>query len=173
MENTLIMPSRGCVAPNYFLMTPANFVANALPFFNRTVVVLLTTPRDTAARFGQYLLKFDPSGGTTRAQGAGFENFLYQVEGEVALEQQGETRTLVAGDYCYLPTGVEFSLRAPEAVPATTLWTKRPYEEISGIPLPPVIFGRVPMLRTSFRRHPAPTPTGSCFPPRIPRSTSP
>ena len=54
----------------------------------------------------------------------------------------------MAGDYCYLPTGVESSLRAPEAVPATTLWTKRPYEEISGIPLPPVTLDASSMLRT-------------------------
>jgi (S)-ureidoglycine aminohydrolase len=137
------MPSRGCVALNYFLMTPENFVANALPHFTGTVVVLLTTPRGTAAKFGQYLLKFEPRGGSTRPQGAGFENFLYQVDGSVTVEEQGRSQVLEAGDYCYLPAGIEFLLQASESAPATTLWTKRPYEEIAGIPLPPVTFGRL------------------------------
>ena len=48
-EGRLLMPSRGCVAPNYFLMTPDNFVSNALPHFAKTVTRLLTTPRDAAA----------------------------------------------------------------------------------------------------------------------------
>ena len=65
-DQRLLMPSRGCVARNYFLMTPENFVSNALPHFRRTVVVLLATPRDTDAKFAQYLLRLEPSGGSER-----------------------------------------------------------------------------------------------------------
>ena len=60
MDTKMLMPSRGCVAANYFLMTPDNFVANGLPHFAKTVARLLTTPRGTAARFGQYLSNSSP-----------------------------------------------------------------------------------------------------------------
>lgn len=143
MEHQLVMPSRGCVAPNYFLMTPDNFVANTLPHFERTVVRPLATPRDCAARFAQYLLELEPSGGSIRPQGAGFENFLYQLKGTVSVVEEGRIHSLQDGDYCYLPEGVEFSIQASETDPATTLWTKRRYEKVEGIPTPPGIFGSV------------------------------
>jgi (S)-ureidoglycine aminohydrolase len=134
------MPGRGCVAPSYFLITPDNFVANALPYFERTVVRPLATPRDTAAKFGQYLLEFEPTAGTLQPQGAGFENFLFQLEGRISLEENGNVHTLGEGDYCYLPQGVEFSVHAQESEGARTLWTKRRYEPVEGIPLPSAIF---------------------------------
>ena len=142
MERDPIMPSRGCTAFRYFVMTPGNLVANALPHFVRTVARPLATPRAYGAGFGQYLLEFEPSGGTVLAVGGGFENFLYQLEGECTVGEPGGVHTLEAGGYCYLPSGVEFSIRAPESAPAKTLWTKRRYEPVEGVPLPPSIVGR-------------------------------
>lgn len=142
METQLKVPGRGCVAPSYFLMTPENFVANALPYFERTIVRPLATPRDTAAKFGQYLLEFEPTGGTSRPQGGGFENFLFQLEGTVRLEEGGTVHSLKEGDYCYLPVGVEFSIHADGSDRASTLWTKRHYEVVEGIALPAAVFGR-------------------------------
>jgi (S)-ureidoglycine aminohydrolase len=141
MDSRLLMPSRGCVAPNYFLMTPDNFVANALPHFTKTVIRLLTTPRDTAARFGQYLLEVEPDGGSLQPQGKGFENFLFQLTGQATLEEQGRAHTLRPGDYCYLPLGTEFLIRAPASDGARVLWTKRRYEPVEGVALPAAVFG--------------------------------
>jgi len=143
MEYKLDMPSRGCVAANYFLITPANLVANALPHFVRTIARPLATPRDCAAKFAQYLLELEPSGGSTRPQGAGFENFLYQLEGTVSVTVKDHLHSLGSGDYCYLPAGVEFSIQAAESSPAVILWTKRRYELVEGISLPPVSFGNL------------------------------
>jgi (S)-ureidoglycine aminohydrolase len=142
MDNKLVMPSRGVVAPNYFLMTPENFVANGLPHFAKTVARPLATPRDTAAKFGQYMLEFEAGGGSVQPQGAGFESFLYQLDGSVSVTLEGTVRTLQPGDYCYLPLGVTFSIHASDSDPAKTLWTKRRYEAVEGIPAPSVIFGR-------------------------------
>lgn len=140
-DQRLLMPSRGCVARNYFLMTPENFVSNALPHFRRTVVVLLATPRDTDAKFAQYLLRLEPSGGSERPQGAGFENFIFQLEGAAILTSPAGRREIGPGDYCYLPAGDEFTLTASDAGSATTLWTKRRYEAVDGIAPPAAIFG--------------------------------
>lgn len=141
-DQKLLMPSRGCVARNYFLMTPENFVPNALPHFARTVVVLLTTPRDTDAKFAQYLLKFEPSGGSERPQGAGLENFIFQLEGTSILTSGAGRRALEPGDYCYLPVGDEFTITASDVGPATALWTKRRYETIDGVTPASAVFGR-------------------------------
>ena len=109
---------QGCVAPRYFLMTADNLVANALAHFEKTVVRPLATPRAFGALFGQYLLEFEPSGGSSRPVGAGFENFIYQLDGEVTVSQPGGVCTLNEGDYCYLPSGVEFSINASQSAPA-------------------------------------------------------
>jgi (S)-ureidoglycine aminohydrolase len=140
MTDRLVMPSRGCVAGSYFLITPDNLVANGLPHFVNTVARPLATPRDTAARFAQYLLDFEPAGGSLRPQGAGFESFLYQVAGEVSVTVQGAEHVLGVGDYCYLPAGVEFSIQASGQAAARTLWTKRRYEPVEGIETPEVRF---------------------------------
>jgi (S)-ureidoglycine aminohydrolase len=141
METQMLMPSRGCVAPNYFLMTPDNFVANSLPHFAKTVTRLLATPRGTAARFGQYLLEFEPGGKSLRPQGAGFENFLFQTAGEVTVRENDRDHDLRPGDYCYLPAGTEFFIEANAAHAASTLWTKRLYEPVEGLPRPAPVFG--------------------------------
>lgn len=143
MESRLVMPSRGVVAPSYFLMTPENFVANALPHFVKTVARPMATPRDTAAKFGQYLLDFEPSGGSVQPQGAGFESFLYQLDGSVSVTTGETGHELQPGDYCYLPSGSTFSIQAAASAPARTLWTKRRYEAVEGIPAPSLTFGRV------------------------------
>jgi (S)-ureidoglycine aminohydrolase len=140
MDAKMLMPSRGCVAHNYFLMTPDNFVANGLPHFAKTVARLLTTPRGTAARFGQYLLEFESGGGSLRPQGAGFESFLYQIAGHVVVGENGTDHDLKPGDYCYLPAGTEFSIQASASAAASTLWTKRRYEQVEGIASPTSVF---------------------------------
>jgi (S)-ureidoglycine aminohydrolase len=122
------------------LITPDNLVANALPHFAGTVARPLATPRGTAAKFGQYLLEFEPAGHSLRPQGAGFESFLYQITGEVTVRSQDTVHKLANGDYCYLPSGVEFSIQAFASTGAKTLWTKRRYEPVDGVALPAVTF---------------------------------
>src|SRR5262245_8799187 len=78
--------SRGVLYPGYFLMTPENMVANALPFFERTTVYLLATPRIGKARFGQYLLHLEAAAGTAQSIQEHLENFFYVLEGTVRIE---------------------------------------------------------------------------------------
>ena len=71
-----VSQSRGVIAPSYFIMTPPNMVANALPFFEKTIVRPLATPRFGKARFGQYLLKMEPGAVTSKLLPPGFQNFF-------------------------------------------------------------------------------------------------
>jgi (S)-ureidoglycine aminohydrolase len=122
-------------------MTVDNLVANALAHFEKTVARPLATPRAYGAMFGQYLLEFEPSGGSTRPVGSGFENFIYQLDGEVTISAPSGVISLREGDYCYLPSDAEFSIRASQSAPAKTLWTKRMYEAVEGIAMPAPIIG--------------------------------
>jgi len=141
-DSSPTLPTRGAASPNYVVITPENWVNNALPFFEAVVVRPMATPRSSGARLGQYLLDFEPAGRTTRPVGAGFENFLYQLDGETLVETAERSDTLVPHDFCYLPEGVEFSLKTTGAA-ARTLWTKRRYEAVEGVDLPHAIYGRL------------------------------
>lgn len=136
-----MLPDRGRLAGGYFVMTPENFVANHLPHFDKTVARPLATPRFAGANFGQYLLEMEASGGTTRRLGAGYEHFLYQLEGIVSVSENEHVHKLEPGGYCYLPLGTEFSVHASESAPATMIWTKRHYEAVEDVPPPAVVVG--------------------------------
>ena len=113
METRSVVP-RGCANSSYFIMTPDNACDNLLPHLERTIVHVLATPRNYPARFGQYLLQIEPSGGSTQPLGAGFENFLYQLEGDLVVETVGSTYGLRPGSFCFFPSGVEFSITVQE-----------------------------------------------------------
>lgn len=133
--------SRGVLAPAYFIMTPYNMLPYALPFFEKTIVYVLATPRVGLARFGQYLLDMDPGALTSRAIKPGFENFFYQLEGEAILETEGKTHTMSKGGYAYLPDTMPFTLKNDHSNHCRLLWTKRRYEAVEGLPASAPIFG--------------------------------
>jgi (S)-ureidoglycine aminohydrolase len=143
LESRPIVPSRGFTNSNAFLITPENWVVNALPHFEGTTVRPMATPRCTNAQFGQYLLDFEPSGGTSCPVGAGFEHFLYQLDGEIVVELDERVETIRPGGFCFLVAGTMFSVRAPGPLGARTLWTKRRYSPAEGLAAPTTdIFGR-------------------------------
>jgi (S)-ureidoglycine aminohydrolase len=140
VENGPTPRSGGCAAAKYLLIRPDNLVPNALPHFEGTIVCPLATPRICGSRFGQYLLDFEASGGSVRPTGMGFENFLYQLEGEVVVEERDCLHTLNAGRFCFLPADVPFSIRASASASARTLWTKRRYEVVEDVTVPVSLF---------------------------------
>jgi (S)-ureidoglycine aminohydrolase len=142
MEQTLILPTQGRSTPSHFVLSPDNWVDNGLPFFDGIVVRPLATPRSTGTRFGQYLLDLSPSGRTTRPVQAGYEHFLYQLDGQLSVATADRTDVLDPGCYCFLPSGVQFSIEAAGGSGARTLLTKRLYEEVEDLGAPAAIYGR-------------------------------
>jgi (S)-ureidoglycine aminohydrolase len=136
-----ILPTRGRSELHYFVITPDNWVDNALPHFERAIVRPMITPRASGANFAQYFLDLEPSGGSSRPVGAGFEHFLYQLQGEVVVETPERVDQLTAGDFCFLPAGSVFSVKNEGPERTRTFWTKRRYEEADGIPSPEAIYG--------------------------------
>jgi (S)-ureidoglycine aminohydrolase len=127
--------SRGRRGRAFTILTPANRYASRLPNLRDALLFKLVTPRLSPARFGQYLVALEAGGGTSEPVAAGFEDFLYLLEGEVALRADGLDADMRAGGFAYLPPGAAFGLEAGDG-PAELLWVKRPLEEWPGLAPP-------------------------------------
>jgi (S)-ureidoglycine aminohydrolase len=129
---------RGRRGRGYTILTPANRYASRLPNLRDGLVFKLATPRLAPARFGQYLLAFEPGGGTRAPFAADLEDFLYVLRGEIALD---DGAGMPAGSWCYLPPGIGFGAQAVADAPAELLWVKRAYEPWPGLDAPERDFG--------------------------------
>jgi (S)-ureidoglycine aminohydrolase len=128
-----VAASRGVRRASFTLVTPANHYPSRLPSFPGAQVVKLVTPRFAPARFGQYLLGLDGSGTVE----AGFESFLYGLEGAVALRADGVAHRLVAGAFAYLPPELGFCVAGAGRV----LWLRRRLEDWPGLGAPDAVTG--------------------------------
>jgi (S)-ureidoglycine aminohydrolase len=126
-----VKSSRGRRGASFTLVTPANHYPSRLPEFGDAPVVKLVTPRMAPARIGEYLLALPAAGGTTRPVGAGFETFLYALDGVVTVQVDGSELPLGGGAYLYAPPAMTFELFAGE-LPARVLMIKRGYEPTPG-----------------------------------------
>jgi (S)-ureidoglycine aminohydrolase len=136
-------------------MTPANMVPNALPYFERTVVYLLATPRLAGAMFGQYILELEPSAHTSRPVPPGFENFFYVLEGEVELNVEETAHPMIQGAFAFVPDHSSFRVKNSRSDRSRLIWVKRRYNAVEGIPAPPSIFNhrsKVEPVETSVAR---------------------
>lgn len=142
-RNDHLSASRGRVGNRYYLMTPDTMVDNTLPGLPAYSAVVLSAPQGSPARFGQYLLTLPAGTASTLPQGAGFENFLFVLEGKVAVAspEEGIEWRLGGGDYLFLPEGHGFSLAATTA--ARMLWVKKRYAAVEGVESPTVVTGRL------------------------------
>jgi (S)-ureidoglycine aminohydrolase len=156
MPATPCVSTRGSATQSYALITPENHVDNRLPGLVDVVARPLSTPRFGGARFGQYLLLFGPEGRSTMPQGVGFENFLFQLDGTLRVEMPEGQMTLEPGGFLFMPEGLSFSMTGEGAEAGTTLWTKRRYERVPGVPLPAPVHGH-----RSEAPHIVPAPPGS------------
>jgi (S)-ureidoglycine aminohydrolase len=126
--------TRGRRGAHWTLITPDNHFVSRLAELEGAAVVKLATPRIAPARFGQYLIRLSPGGGTRAPVAPGLEHFLYVLEGGVDAGVP-----LGPGGYAYVPPDVPLELAAPDG--ATLLWLKRAYEPAAGFPVPAALSG--------------------------------
>ena len=119
----------------YTILRPANRYASRLPNLRDAVLYKLVTPRHAPSRFGEYVVAMEPGAGTSAPVAAGFEDFLYALEGELDVRADGIEAALRAGGWCYLPPDVAFELEAGDG-PAELLWVKRRLEPWPGLDAP-------------------------------------
>jgi (S)-ureidoglycine aminohydrolase len=124
------------VSPPYTVLRPENRYASRLPNLREALVYKLVTPRHAPARLGQYLVALEPGSGTSASVAAGFEDFLFLLEGEVAVRANGIEFRLRRGGWCYLPPDMSFELEAGGDLAVEVLWIKRRLEAWPGLDPP-------------------------------------
>jgi (S)-ureidoglycine aminohydrolase len=132
--------SRGVSRPSFTLVTPANHYPSRLPAFGDAEVVKLVTPRFAASRIGEYLVTLPAGGGTVAPVAAGFETFLYGLEGAARVATGATQLALGTGAYAYLPASAPWELGAGDA-PARVLVVKRGYEPAADFEAPGLLHG--------------------------------
>jgi (S)-ureidoglycine aminohydrolase len=131
--------TRGIRRTSYTLVTPANHYPSRLPAFGDAPVVKLVTPRMPPSRIGEYLVTLAPGASTAHPVAAGFETFLYTLEGTATVDA-GETFPLPAGGFAYLPANGSYRLSAGDEG-ARVLIVKRRYEPYPGLSAPGPVSG--------------------------------
>jgi (S)-ureidoglycine aminohydrolase len=123
------------VSGAFTILRPGNRYASRLPGLRDALLYKLVTPRMAPARFGEYVVAFEPGGGTSAPVAAGFEDFLYALEGELDVRADGNEFGLRPGSWCYLPPDMSFELDGGDEA-ASLLWVKRRLEEWPGLGAP-------------------------------------
>ena len=126
--------TRGRRGAHWTLITPDNHFVSRLAELQGAAVVKLATPRIAPARFGQYLVRLQPGGGTRAPVAPGREHFLYVLEGGVDAGVP-----LGPGGFAYVPPDAPLELAAPDG--ATLLWLRRAYEPADGFLVPAALSG--------------------------------
>ena len=132
--------SRGVRRTSFTLVTPANHYPNRLPPFADAPVVKLVTPRFAPSRIGEYLIALPAGGETAEPVAAGFETFLYALDGEASARVEETELSLRSGAFAYVPATASFTLSAG-AAPARLLMVKRRYEPWPGAEAPGLLAG--------------------------------
>jgi len=135
------MTERGFRGAAYTLITPANHFPCRLPNLPGGAVVKLVTPRLSPARFAQYVVTLPADGGTANPVKAGFETFLYGLQGETSVVAGDRSLDLGPGAFAYLPDDTGFALHAGPEEESRLLWLKRRYESFPGVGAPPLVSG--------------------------------
>ncbi len=119
-----------------------DIVTSCLPFWTKTRLWMLARPMSGFSEtFSHYLMEIAPGGGSDRPEvDPGAQSVLFVVDGEVDVSLGGESRTLAAGGYCYLPPGASWALSNRGEATTRFHWVRKLYEPVPGIEMPKSFF---------------------------------
>ena len=117
---------------DHLLHTPDTFVRAPLPGMRKATAIVHIGPARGAA-FTQYTAEVEPNGSLGPAAA---QRFLYVLEGE--LEVDG--RSIVAGEYAYVPAGFDTRMASRGAARAAVI--EKPYQPHSSERAPAFFTGR-------------------------------
>lgn len=144
--------NRGVVRHNYAFMPPEGVLVSRLPQYELTIARILAAPV-LGARFAQYVLETEPSGGTRQpVREEAIQHFCYVLSGTAAFSVDGAPPAeLTPGGFAYVPPGTPFSLRNAGSEKLRVLALRKRYEAID-LPVPKPIVShrdRVPVANPS------------------------
>jgi (S)-ureidoglycine aminohydrolase len=115
-----------------------DIVTSYLPFWEKTRLWVIARPLSGFAEtFSQYIMEVAPGGGSDRPEiDPSAEGVLFVVDGEVTLTLAGNTHTLAAGGYAFIPPGTQWALHNQGTAPARFHWVRKAYEAVDGLPHP-------------------------------------
>lgn len=115
-----------------------DIVTSFLPFWDKTRLWVLSRPLSGFAEtFSQYLMEVAPGGGSDQPEAdARAEAVLFVVGGELGLVLNGETHTLRAGGYVFIPPNTPWRIRNNSHSPAHFHWVRKAYDAVDGIDTP-------------------------------------
>jgi (S)-ureidoglycine aminohydrolase len=120
---------------SYMIFPRANRVEHHLPHFEGVLAQVLSTPQH-GAKFVEHELLVEPNGRTARPRDEEYETFLFVLEGEVELEQEGRKSKLVKGSFSWMPPHCAYSFVNRGESLARLVWIRRKYEVVDGIAVP-------------------------------------
>jgi (S)-ureidoglycine aminohydrolase len=100
--------TRSSLKPDHLLQTPDTFIRTPLPGAGGVEFIVHAAPRMGAA-FTQMTAEFAEDGALAAA-GEGVQRFVYVLDGELAVEAEGNADSLRAGGFAYLPAGTSHKI---------------------------------------------------------------
>ncbi|MEH3143457.1 MAG: cupin domain-containing protein, partial [Mycobacterium kyogaense] len=120
----------------------SDIVTSVFPEWTDTRAWIINRPvAGGATTYYQAIVEVAPGGGATRPEPQPeVAGFLFVTSGALTVDAAGQSRTLTAGGFAYLPAGTEWSAANNGDDSATFVWIRKRYEAIDGH-APSVQFG--------------------------------
>lgn len=139
-----LLTDRAIFTPAYAVIpkgTMRDIVTSFLPFWAGTRAWVLARPLSGFAEtFSQYIMEVQPKGGSDRAElDPAAEGVLFVVEGSATLRVGGQSYTLGAGGYAYLPPSCGWQLHNDGPEVLRFHWIRKAYVRVDGLDMPDVL----------------------------------
>ena len=118
--------------------TMRDIVTSALPRWKNTRAWVIARPMTGFSEtFSHYIAEVSPGGGSTRPDdNPKAQAVLFVVAGAAEIALMGQTHSLTAGSYVYIPAGTDWTFRNISDVPVTFHWIRKAYQAVDGIDPP-------------------------------------
>ncbi len=134
--------------------THRDIVTSLLPDWTETRVWILARPLSGFAEtFAQYAVEVAPNGGSTRPEpNPDAQAVLFVASGTMTLMLDGQTHTLTAGGYAYIPPHSAWTVHNPADEPLQFHWVRKKYQSVPGLSRPDAF------ITSDLERTPTPMP---------------
>jgi len=115
-----------------------DIVSSRLPFWDNTLAWVIAKPLACfASTFSHYLVEVSTGGGTDKPETFdGIEHVLFVTNGELNVTINGDSQSVTAGGYVYLPPNATWAAHNHAVDTAEFHWIRKQYEQVDGLDYP-------------------------------------